>query len=258
MSEQSSSDDISARVERLLTAQPSAPPESRRVRRSCLIEERWNEGRRYVGLKVRVDDEFCAAYRRPGQYVTLKVDGWPPRFYVVAARPEPNCWEFLVDRRGEIGPEIARLQEGDDLLVSLPEGMGFDPGEAAGEAAALFCTGSGVATMRPLVEWWLDDEKMRPAAISLYYGEREGGDFAYESLLERWSGEGVQVHRAVETQASEQFPHRYVQHAYRAEPPETNDTDLYAYLSGAPVMIQIVAETLLNEGVPPSRVKVNI
>lgn len=247
-------DESSARVERLLTAQPTAPPEARRVRRPVVIERRWEESRRHLGIQIRVDAEFDQAYRRPAQYVTLKAPGWPPRFFVIASRPEERLWEFLVDRQGELGPVIEAMDVGAELAVSLPEGKGFDAGEAVGKVAMMFCTGSGVATMRPLVRRWLDAD--RPATIALYYGERTSQDFAYSELLDDWQSRGVQVVRAVEEQPSAEIPYRYVQHAFEAHHPPVDDA--FAYLSGAPVMIQMTATKLMDKGVAPSRVKINI
>ena len=250
------SDEISARVERLLTAQPTAPPESRRVRRPVRIEAHWEESPRYLGIRLRVDDEFARAYRRPAQYVTLKVPGWPARFFVIADRPEFDLWEFLIDRNGELGPVFEKMDVGASLRVSLPEGSGFDPEEAQDKVATLFCTGSGVATMRPVIDCWLRVGAVRPREIALYYGEHRIDDFAYGELLDRWENEGLQIYRAVEQceETGESF--RYVQHAFDAHHPPMDDA--YAYLSGAPVMIQMVADKLLHLGVAPSRVKVNI
>lgn len=250
-----SDDEIPARVERLLTAQPTAPPESRRVRRRVEIADRWRESQRYIGVRMEVDAEFAQAYRRPAQYATLKVPGWPARFYVIASRPSDNVWEFLIDRQGELGPVLGKLDVGDELKISMPEGVGFDPDEAAGKPAVMFCTGSGIATMRPLIERFIDPDSPGPAAIALYYGERRPGDFAYESLLETWHNRGVSVHRAVERDDGD-CPHRYVQHAFDADHPSMDDA--FVYLSGAPVMIQIVADKMLHLGVAPTRVKVNI
>ena len=248
--------EISARVERLLTAQPAAPPEARRVRRWCDVEATWEEGPRYIGMRIRVDEEFAEAYRRPGQYVTLKVEGWPARFYVIAARPEDDVWEFLIDCQGELGPVLADLEAGSELLVSMPEGVGFDAREAGDKVVTMFCTGSGLATMRPLVERWLEPGGARPSSMSLYYGERRIGDFAYQAILDDWTSAGVDVHRSAEQGESDEIVHRYVQHAFDADHPPIDDA--FAYVSGAPVMIQIVAEKLLTLGMAPSRIKVNI
>ncbi len=256
MERKNKEEEISARIERLLTAQPTAPPEARRVRRSFAVEKRWVESRRHMGLQIRVDQEFAAAYRRPGQYVTLKVPDWPARFFVIASRPEHDLWEFLVDRRGELGTELEKLDVGDTLRLSLPEGAGFDAREARKTVALMFCTGSGLATMRPLLNRWLDTGEDGPSTVALYYGERKHEDFAWTELLSRWKTQGVKVYRAVEEQPSQKISHRYVQHAFDAEHPPLEDA--FAYLSGAPVMIQMVAGKLLRSGLAPSRVKINI
>lgn len=249
--------EISARIERLLTAQPTAPPQARRVRRSFVIEKMESQGPLYISIEVRVDEEFAEAYRRPGQYVTLKLSGWPARFYVIASRPETDRWEFLVERKGELGPALAALSPGDEVLVSIPEGVGFDPVEARGKVATLFCTGSGVATMRSLIEEWLAaDEEHRPRQMVLYYGEVDWEDFAYQKLLDNWESRGVQVYRAVEEQTGDRLGFRYVQHAFDHYHPEMEDA--FVYLSGAPVMIQMVAQKLLRLGVATPRVKINI
>ena len=255
--EQRRDDEISPRVERLLTAQPTAPPEARRVRRRVPVVGTRRESPRYVAIEVEVDAEFARAYRRPGQYVTLKLDGWPPRFYVVASRPRDERWEFLIDLQGELGPVLSDLEVGDDLFVSLPEGAGFDPTEAVGRPVALFCTGSGLASMRPLVEYWLErGDRESPAEIDIFYGERRPDDFCFDAVISQWEGRGVRVHRAAERDDSSKCRHRYVQDAFDADPPPMEGG--YVYLSGAPVMTQIVAEKMLNIGVMPSHIKVNI
>ncbi len=246
-------DKVAAQVERLVTAQPAAAPEAERVRRPFPVVARREEGERHLALQVEVDRQFDQAFERPGQYVTLAGEGSPPRFYAIASRIEAGRWEFLVDRKGEIGSALVDLEVGDELSVSLPEGRGFEIAQPLGATALLFCTGSGLATVRPLVEAWLDGPK-RPAEIALYYGERRVADFAYNSLLASWQSEvGVQVHLAAEETAQ---AHRYVQQAFADAHPPLDD--VYVYLSGAAVMVKLVAEEVLNRKIPVGRIKLNI
>ncbi len=253
----SSRDEISSRVERLLTAQPAAPSQARRVRRAFPLARVWEEGPRYLGVEVTVDGEFAECHRRPGQYVTMKLDGWPARFFVLANQPGNRRWELLVDRESESGRLLGERDQ-DVVLMSMPEGVGFDAGEGAGKEALLFCTGSGIATIRPLVEGWLEGpEEDVPGQISLFVGESRAEDFAYEERVKRWEAQGVRVRRAVERGDEEgAFPFRYVQHAFDACPRPV--TDAYAYLSGAPVMIQMVATMLMQRGMSPGRLKINV
>lgn len=206
-----------------------------------------------MGLRLRVSDEFAYAYRRPGQYVTLQFADLPPRFYVIAKKIGRDCFEFLLSARGEFGQYLQELAVGDRVALSSPEGRGFLVGEAAGGKALLFSTGSGIATVRPLIEAWLGSAR-RPEEIYLYYGEARAEDFAYGSLLADWEAEGVRVYRAVESGGEGEF--RYVQDAFAAHHPPLGDA--YIYLSGAPVMIRSVAETVLRMGAMPERLKVNL
>lgn len=246
--------EVEARVERLLTGQPAAPPEARRVRRAFPVVERHQVSARHLGLTIEVDEEYAESLLRPGQYVTLKVSGWPPRFFVVASQ-QGRRWEFLVDQRGELGAALSHFEVGKTICMSLPEGGGFEPTQARGRTAAMFCTGSGVATMRPLIECWLAHPEWRPDKMVLYYGEMELDAFAYGALLEAWAKQGVEVHLAVEDGSGE-GGHRYVQEAFDAAPLPAKDC--VVYLSGAPVMIQKVADKMLRLGVSPSRVRTNI
>lgn len=219
----------------------------------ALVCERWQEGPRYMGLRVKVSAELAEAYERSGQYVMLRIGEGPARFYVIASRPGPRIWEFLIAMGGDLGPALAALEVGDLVLVSAPEGTGFDASEAVGKRALLFCTGSGVATMRPLIEEWLEGAE-RPDEIALYYGEARQGDFGYEELLERWKAQGVKLYRVVEEGASEDA--RYVQEVFAAHHPPLEDA--YFYVSGAPVMIEMAARRIFEFDVEPWRVKVNI
>ncbi len=247
--------EIEARVERLMTMQPTAPPDARRVRRAFPVVGQRRESTRHLALEIEVDEEFASSLRRPGQYVTLKVSGWPARFFVVASQTGRCTWEFLIDQRGELGSVLENFKVDQTICVSLPEGGGFDPEEAAGEVAVLFCTGSGIATMRPLIEYWLEKSEIRPSQIGLYYGESQADAFAYPELLKAWSSKGIAVHRAVE-QSGESMVARYVQEAFDAAPLPLEKA--HVYLSGAPVMVQLVAEKVLRQGVAPSRVQTNI
>ncbi|RAL22217.1 biotin--[acetyl-CoA-carboxylase] ligase [Lujinxingia litoralis] len=242
--------EVEAHVERLLTAQPGSPPEARRVRRRFAVQEVAPEGSRYVRLAVEVDEEFAASLQRPGQYTTLGAAGLPPSFYVVA-RARQRRWEFLVEAEGDLAQALAGLKPGDEVEVSLAEGRGFEAREAVGASALLFATGSGLAALLPLVERWLE-APARPARIALFYGERHDDDLACRALLSALEARGVQVCMALE----EGGEHTYVQDAFAALAPPLDGA--FAYLSGAPVMVKAVTETLMKAGVPAGRIQVNI
>lgn len=239
---------------------PSLPPEAFRERSSFPILRIWEEGRENFGLELEVSEEFDQAYRSPGQYVTLRLPGMKARFFVIAARPERGRWEFLIDRDGGFGQALEGLKVGDLIEISLPEGPGFSLEEAVGKKALLFSTGSGVATVRSLLEAWLRRESSkRPEKIVLYHGEEAPGVGTYEALFAKWRREGVVIHRAFASGAEEEegeVVSGFVQEAFQAHPEELEE--VFVYLSGAAVMIDAVTELLTSRGLREERLKTNL
>src|SRR5690554_210365 len=242
--------EVEAHVERLLTAQPGSPPEARRVRRPFSVRSSRLDGRRYCRLELEIDEEFAGSFHRPGQYTTLGLAGHPPNFYVIAGA-DARSWEFLIETEGDLGRALSKLDVGAEVEVSLAEGGGFEPDAAVGRSALLFATGSGIATLLPLVDRWLA-QVARPERIAIFYGEREAEDRAYVERLRRLEDAGVEVYAAIEEGG--QFT--YVQDAFEAAAPPLNDA--VVYLSGAPVMVKSVTERLMAAGVEAGRIHINI
>src|SRR5699024_9645993 len=112
--------------------------------------------------------------------------------------------------------------------------------------ALLFCTGAGIAALRPVLQYWHKNPAQAPSSIALYYGEHDLMDFAYNNELAGWREMGVRIHRAVENvggssaldgpgdSLARRF--RYVQHAFEADAPAL--ADAVAFVSGSPLMME--------------------
>lgn len=242
--------EVEAHVERLLTAQPGSPPQARRVRRRFALRASERVGARYCRLEVEVDAAFSDSYLRPGQYITLGLEGHPPNFYVIAG-VRGRVWEFLIEVEGDLGSALSELEVGAEVEVSLVEGGGFEPASGRGKTALLFASGSGVAAVLPLVDRWLS-EPGRPERIALFYGERHEEDRAYAERLKQLEEAGVEVFLAAE----EGGAYRYVQDAFEAAGLPVNDA--VVYVSGAAVMTKAVTERMMAAGVDASRIHINI
>ena len=217
----------------------------------------WEEGPRYLGVRIEVSAGLDQAYFRPGQYVTLKWQG-EVRFFVIAhrsTRGEKHYWEFLIDRQGFFGESLQAQEPGVILEVSAPEGSGFLEEVSPGEAI-LFCTGSGVATMRPLIEAWLGS-KSRPEKISLFVGVESLKELPYGALLKEWTRAGVELYLAI---GSSSTGPRFVQELF-LEARQDRKLDLekaHFFLSGAPVMVSAVRATLAPLGIDAERIHTNL
>lgn len=254
-----SEDDIRRHIERLIAHGPERAASAERPRETFAIERHWVESPRYIGLEVRVNPRFAGAYTRPGQYVTFQLGERAPRYLAISSAPAPDAkvWEFLVDRGSEIGacfdppgqpaPRTVRL--------SMPEGPGF-PGDMGPERTALmFTTGSGIAAIRPVLDYWQRRPDKAPGSVALYYGEASAGDFAYVDALERWRDNGVRVFQAVGDRDDTTPGYRFVQHAFEADRPALDQA--WIFFSGSALMLRSVADLLLRKGVSPARLLTN-
>lgn len=246
-------------AEELIEATPGRPIDAPRTRRTFPVEEVWEEGERYLGLRVPVGEEYQKAYRRPGQYVTLSPEQLDPRFLVIANAPESASdggWEFLVDRETELGRSIDPLERGASLEISPPEGPGYPVDEVDGMDVLCFVTGSGIASIRPVLEYWGTRDELAPETVALYYGESDHRDFAYREKLSEWADDGVRTFLCDAGTGEETSEFQYVQHAFREDDPDLERS--VVFIAGAPVMKRPVVELLVERGIPIDRIVTNV
>lgn len=245
-------------AQQLVEGEPETPLDASRERATCVIDDVWEDGDRYIGLRVAVDEAYREAYRVPGQYVTLSPEHFEPRFLVVANAPEPASrtgWEFLVDRETDLGQSIVPMTSGSTLAISAPEGPGWPMDEAQGRPVICFVTGSGIASVRPALQYWQHHVDLAPSQTTIYYGESRGSDFAYADETAEWNRRGIRTfHCNGRDDDGEEY--RYVQDAFAADVPDLEEA--LVFLAGAPVMKRAVVARLLERDFPIERIVTNI
>jgi NAD(P)H-flavin reductase len=118
-----------------------------------------------------------------------------------------------------------------------------------------FVTGSGIASVRPVLEYWRTRETLAPDSVALYYGESDRRDFAYRENLAQWRDEGVRTFLCDgEGEGSSEFQH--VQDAFREDDPDLERA--VAFVAGAPVMKRPVIRLLIERGIPIDRIVINV
>ena len=243
----------------IVEGEPDIPLDAPRERHSCIIEEVWDEGRRYIGLRVAVDQTERDAYTHPGQYVTLSPEHIKPRFLVIANAPDqpPEAgWEFLVDGKTDLGQSIDPLTSGSTLAISAPEGPGWPLDEVTGRPVLCFATGSGIASIRPLLQYWAHRTDLAPSQVTVYYGESEAGDFAYLDENAEWNRQGIRTFHCNGSAGDDTEEFRYVQHAFEADDPDLEDA--YVFLAGAPIMKRAIVERLIARDFPLDHIATNV
>lgn len=252
-------DEIENFAHALANRLPEQPPEAERVRQKFSVDRVWSEGERYRALRVQIDNaQFLASHTRPGQYVTFQCGSLEPRFLVLANAPgvDGDHWEFLVDLDSDLGESILNLREGHHVRLSPAEGTGYPTDKLEAGSVLIFTTGAGVASVRPVLQHWRLHPERAPTNLAVYYGESDRDDFAYVQEFADWRAHGAHIFQAIENLPEPEEGFRYVQHAFEAHDPQLEGAQVF--VSGAPVMMELVIAKLLRLGVSPEHVHVNV
>uniref|UniRef100_A0A7S3UG52 Oxidoreductase FAD/NAD(P)-binding domain-containing protein n=1 Tax=Picocystis salinarum TaxID=88271 RepID=A0A7S3UG52_9CHLO len=215
-------------------------------------------------LKLRVEPSWCEAYRAAGQYVQARAtgEGNPIAYLAVASPPSlsksTSAFELLVKGGGEAADAIL---EGNGVIeVTDPLGKGFrlemlEPEDV--EEVILFCTGTGLAPIRSLVEeqgpTGLHPEQKR--RVQLWYGVQSEKHLPYEELLlGSWAKDlGVDVNLVY----SQQGDQEYVQQAFRKAKGLENPAKACAVIVGQKDMTMDIKSMLAEQGLSDDRMLSN-
>ena len=199
---------------------------------------------------------LVGAHAHPGQYVRLRLPGQEPGMFAIASPPAPQGtrWEFLLKDTGALPSALLHLPTGTSVEVSRPQGPGFPMEKARGHDLLLFASGSGISAIRPVIAS-VHQERTAYGRVTLYFGARTPGSFAYAGEMERWQAGDVRVVRTVSQPGASgwQGLTGYVQTHLGEEPLE----NAIAFVCGPAEMVQGVMEQLRLRGVPRSAVFLN-
>jgi NAD(P)H-flavin reductase len=219
----------------------------------------WDETPTLRALRLELPPRLAGAHERPGQVVKLHT-GAGEAYFALATAPSPDgVMELLVKRGGRVADAAIAGGVPDRALdVSAPFGKGFPLEEGRGRHVLLFAAGSGIAPIRALVQHVLAHRDAFDR-VTLFYGQRRGGDFAYTREHLTWERGGVRVvlcpSREDEAWQGVRGRVQEVAHSlgFGGSPPESS----VAFVCGMTAMVDDVKATLARAGIPPERVHLN-
>jgi len=218
----------------------------------------WDETPSLRALRIGLGP-LAASHLLPGQVVKLRAPSGEAYFALASAPSPDGTADLLVKRGGKIADEIVLAAgPGTRLETSAPFGKGFPIAEAEGRDLLLFAAGSGIAPIRALLQHVIS-HRNRFRRVTLFYGQRRGGDFAYRPEHLDWERHGVRV-VLCPSEADEAWPgvRGRVQEVARALALGGSDpSGTEAYVCGMTAMVNDVKGTLKEAGVPPDRVHLN-
>lgn len=202
------------------------------------------------------DTPLVGTHAHPGQYVRLRLPGQEEGIFAIASPPDAQGtrWEFLLKDGSPLPDALIRLRPGDRVQVSPPEGKGFPLERARGHDLLLFATGSGISPIRSVIAS-IRHERGAYGRVTLYFGARTPGAFAYLGELHHWEAGDIRVVRTVSQPGASgwQGLTGYVQAHLGEEPLD----GVVAFLCGQAEMVQGVKATLQARGVPKGAIFLN-
>jgi sulfhydrogenase subunit gamma (sulfur reductase) len=139
-------------------------------------------------FRVCLDDaaKMAAFAFQPGQVVQLSVFGVGESTFVINSPPtRMDYLQFSVMRTGELTTRLHGLSAGDKIGVRAPLGNWFPYESMRGKDIVLIGGGIGMAPLRTLLLFMLDN-RADYGNITLLYGARTPADMAFKADLPGW------------------------------------------------------------------------
>jgi NAD(P)H-flavin reductase len=168
--------------------------------------------------------------------------------FVISSSPtRMDYLQFSVMRVGEVTSRLHQLRAGDQIGVRAPLGNAFPVEELKGKNIIFIGGGIGMAPLRTLFVYMLDNRKDYKD-ITLLYGARSPGDLAYQAELPEWSSrKDVKVVLTIDNPA-EGWEHKVglVPNVLLEMKPSPKNT--VAITCGPPIMIKFAIQALKKLG----------
>lgn len=141
-------------------------------------------------FRVTLDDEEARKNFtfEPGQVGQLSVFGQGESTFVINSSPtRMDYLQFSVMKVGEVTQRLHTLKAGDSIGVRAPLGNCFPYEEMKGKDIVFIAGGIGMAPLRTLLVYMLDNRDQY-GKITLLYGARSPQDMAYQEDVKEWQG----------------------------------------------------------------------
>lgn len=187
----------------------------------------------------------------PGQFVQVSLLGIGECPISICTSPTRGpSFGICVRRVGDVTECLHRLRAGDVVGVRGPLGHGFDLEEMDGKDVVIVAGGLGLAPVRSLIQYILD-ERDRFGGFHLLYGTRSPAELLFQEDLIRWRDDPRLKFYMTVDRADPQWRGRtgVVTTLFR-ELPRLDPETTAVVIVGPPVMFKFVVLEVLARGIP--------
>jgi sulfhydrogenase subunit gamma (sulfur reductase) len=211
-------------------------------------------------LRFEDDDEADSFRHRPGQFVMLSVPGSGEAPISISSSPtRRGILELCVRRTGRVTNALYRLKMNDFVGIRGPYGNGYPMEELHGSDLLLAAGGLGMAPLRSLL-WYALDEREKFGRVTLMYGGRDPATMLFrDELVSLTDRDDLECLLTVDADPDGVWEHhigvlpRLFEHVERLDPKTT-----HACVCGPPVVYKYVLEHLLGLGFSKDRILMSL
>ncbi|MBN2562511.1 MAG: FAD/NAD(P)-binding protein [Phycisphaerae bacterium] len=187
----------------------------------------------------------------PGQFVQVSALGIGECPISVCSSPtRPETFELCIRRVGSVTNHLHTLEEGAVIGIRGPLGHGFDVSEMHGKDVLIVVGGLGLAPVRSLIQYILD-ERPRFGQFHLLYGAREPKEILFKDDLTAWrESPDVDLHVTVDRPDEQWRGKSGVVTMLFKGLPKLNQNETMAVIVGPPVMFKFVVLEVLARRIP--------
>lgn len=226
------------------------PYEPRLARIERIIEETWDTK---TFRAVFLDEDLRESFTyEPGQFQLISVFGVGEATFCLTSSPTRKGFiEFSVKRVGSVTQALHDMSEGDTIGIRAPLGNCFPYTQWKGKNLLFAGGGIGMAPMRSLLDFCLDN-RADYADITTIYGARTPGDLCYKYEFDDWGSRG-KFHLTVD-QGDDDWKGNvgHVPGYLKELAPKHENT--IAITCGPPIMIKFALIELANLGFTPEQI----
>jgi NAD(P)H-flavin reductase len=206
------------------------------------------------------EDRLATMFRhQPGQFVMLSVPGTGEAPISISSSPtRPGILELCVRRAGRVTKALYRMHTNDVVGIRGPYGNGFPVQEVTGSDLLLAAGGLGMAPLRSLL-WYALDNRDKFNRITLMYGSKTPGEMLFrEELVSLVDRKDMTCLLTVDRDPTGTWKNYVGLLPKLFDHAEIDPARTYAAVCGPPVVYKFILERLLALGFPKDRILMSL
>ncbi len=210
-------------------------------------------------FEVKLDDDSNLGHK-PGQFAEISVFGIGEAPISISSSPtKKGTFEICVRKLGDVTTKLHSLKVGDKIGVRGPFGNGFDAEALKGKDLLFIAGGLGIAPLRSLFNYVLDNRK-NYGRITLLYGCKEPRELLFkDEILALKSRKDIEFKSTVDRCPEGEAWTGNTGVITTLIPEVSFDPEnIHAIICGPPVMYKFVIRDLKKQNVPDEHIIVSL